>query len=132
MRRGSAVPSAGLREAGAAQCGPRPSARRPRATSPPLCEPQWPPRAGSARHRHAAQEDRAPHETKPRAAATPRRSRCRPRRHDHAEAALREHDMSGEGKKSTLSFTANLTSRGDASRVSFGKWGRGCHTLCRT
>ncbi|KAL3200720.1 hypothetical protein MRX96_012997 [Rhipicephalus microplus] len=64
---------------------------RPPATRNVVCEPQW--HAGSARHRHAAQEDRAPHETTPRAAAaTPRR--CRPRRPGHAEAALREHDMS--------------------------------------
>ncbi|KAH8025995.1 hypothetical protein HPB51_015344 [Rhipicephalus microplus] len=68
---------------------------RPPATRNVVCEPQW--HAGSARHRHAAQEDRAPHETTPRAAATPRRSR--PRRPGHAEAALHEHDMSGERRK---------------------------------
>lgn len=97
MRRGGpfrrAVLSAGLREAGAAQCGPRPSARRPRAKSPPHRELQWPTRAASARHRHAADLGAPDDDPPPRAAAAPLL-----RRHANTTAPLLlpGDDMSGE------------------------------------
>ncbi|XP_077560027.1 uncharacterized protein LOC144174916 [Haemaphysalis longicornis] len=116
MRRGGpfrrAVLSAGLREAGAAQCGPRPSARRPRAKSPPHRELQWPTRAASARHRHAADLGAPDDDPPPRAAAAPRR-----RRHADTTAPLLllllpGDDMSGPKKMKTTGSSRRGTAGG--------------------